>query len=56
MLGMFGDSLSGDYVRRVTTMNLVRITSPAQTLFTNSRDGEGTCENKSWRKKGSEGK
>ena len=47
MLGMLGDSLSSDYIRRVTTMNVVRITSPAQTLSANSRGGEWTCKNHS---------
>ena len=55
MLGTFGDLLSSDYVRRVTTVDLVRIPSSAQTLFTNSGGGEWTCKNKSWGKTGSEG-
>ena len=47
MLGMLGDSLPSDYIRRVTTRNFVRITSPTQTLAVNSRVGEWTCKNKS---------
>ena len=55
-LSVFGDSLSSNYIRRVAARNMVRITSPAQPLFTDSRVGERTCKDKSWRKTGSEGK
>ena len=53
---MFGDLLSSDYVRRVTTMDLVIIVPPAQTLLTNSWGGEWTRKNKRWRKTCSQGK
>ena len=55
-LRVFGDSLSSNYIWGVAARNMVRITSPAQPLFRDSRVGERTCSHKGWRKTGSEGK